>query len=189
MPTTARAAHSLSVSTNVILLTGASTTLGQRCARSLALAGHTVYAALPDTSGHNATHVEEFGYFAKDYGVTLRVLDMDTQSQESVDTAVGKVFDANGRIDVVVHAEPDGRRVNHAVLPHLRERGQGALIWVSGGSAADELADWGIDTTIVEGTAAEADTARLADAVTKVVAAPVGQRPHRVHIDRGNGPS
>jgi NAD(P)-dependent dehydrogenase (short-subunit alcohol dehydrogenase family) len=88
---------------DVILVTGASSGFGLLSAEALALAGHTVYASMRDTAGRNASQVEVVGQFAKDNGIELRTVEMDVQSQSSVDAATQKVFNANGRIDVVVH--------------------------------------------------------------------------------------
>lgn len=118
--------------------------------------------------------------------------------QESVDAAVKRIVEECGHLDVIVHnaghmvlgpAEAftpeqlvevydvnvlSTQRVNRAVLPHLRERGDGLLVWVGSSSSrggtppylapyfaakaaedslavsyAAELARFGIDTTIV----------------------------------------
>jgi NADP-dependent 3-hydroxy acid dehydrogenase YdfG len=88
---------------DVIVATGASTGFGRLAAEALALAGHTVYASMQDVVGRNASQVDAVGYFAEDNGVDLRTVELDVQSQSSVDAAVEKVFSADGRIDVVVH--------------------------------------------------------------------------------------
>ncbi|WP_145013856.1 SDR family oxidoreductase [Mycobacterium marseillense] len=145
---------------DVIVVTGASSGLGRLSAEALALAGHTVYASMRDTSGRNASEVEAVHYFAKDNGVDLRTVEMDVQSQPSVGAAIEKVFNANGRIDVVIHnagrmvfgpAEAflpeqlaqlydvnvvSTQRVSRAVLPHMRRQRQGLLLWVSSSSSA-----------------------------------------------------
>jgi NAD(P)-dependent dehydrogenase (short-subunit alcohol dehydrogenase family) len=145
---------------DVILVTGASSGFGRLSAEALALAGHTVYASMRDTAGRNASQVEVVGQFAKDNGIELRTVEMDVQSQSSVDAATQKVFNANGRIDVVVHnaghmvfGPAEGftpqqlaelydvnvvstQRVNRAVLPHMRRQRQGLLVWVSSSSSA-----------------------------------------------------
>jgi NAD(P)-dependent dehydrogenase (short-subunit alcohol dehydrogenase family) len=145
---------------DVVVVTGASSGFGRLSAEALALAGHTVYASMRDTAGRNAPQVNAVEYFAKDNGVELRAVEMDVQSQSSVDAAIDKVFDANGRIDVVVHnaghmafgpAEAftpqqladlydvnvvSTQRVNRAVLPHMRRERQGLLLWVSSSSSA-----------------------------------------------------
>lgn len=145
---------------DVIVVTGASSGFGCLSAERLALAGHTVYASMRDTSGRNASQVQAAGNFAKDNGVDLRTVQMDVQSQSSVDAAIDRVFEANGRIDVVVHnagrmafgpAEAftpqqlaelydvnvvSTQRVNRAVLPHMRRQRQGLLVWVSSSGSA-----------------------------------------------------
>ena len=82
---------------DVIVVTGASSGFARLSAEALALAGHTVYASMRDTKGRNASQVEAVGYFAKDNGVDLRTVEMDVQSQSSVDAAIEEVFNANGR--------------------------------------------------------------------------------------------
>lgn len=144
----------------VIVVTGASSGFGRLSAEALAFSGHTVYASMRDIHGRNASPAESVTYFAKDNGVDLRTVEMDVQSQSSVDAAIQKVFDANGRIDVVVHnaghmvfgpAEAftpqqlaelydinvvSTQRVNRSVLPHMRTQRQGLLVWVSSSSSA-----------------------------------------------------
>lgn len=145
---------------NVIVVSGASSGFGQLSAEALALAGHTVYASMRETSGRNSSQVEAAEYFAKDNGADLRTVEMDVQSQSSVDAAIERVFQANGRIDVVVHSAghmvfgpaeaftPEQladlydvnvvstQRVNRAVLPHMRRQRRGLLVWVSSSSSA-----------------------------------------------------
>ena len=139
---------------DVIVVTGASSGFGRLNAEALSLAGHTVYASMRNTEGRNASQVEAVGYFAKDNGVDLRTVEMDVQSQSSVDAAIEKVFNANGRIDAVVHnaghmvfgpAEAftpeqlaelydinvvSTQRVNRAVLPRMRRQQHGLLVWI-----------------------------------------------------------
>jgi NAD(P)-dependent dehydrogenase (short-subunit alcohol dehydrogenase family) len=145
---------------NVILITGASSGFGRLTAEALALAGHTVYASMRNTKGRNAPVVEQMRTFSIDNGVDLRTVEMDVQSQASVDAAVAEVVAAAGRIDVLVHnaghmvfgpAEAftpeqyaelydinvlSTQRVNRAVLPHLRTQRQGLLVWISSSSVA-----------------------------------------------------
>jgi len=148
------------VSKKVILITGASSGFGRMTAEALAKAGHTVYASMRDTVGRNSKNVAEMAEASKRDGVDLRAIELDVQSEPSIDAAVDKIIADSGKIDVMIHnaghmmfgpAEaftPEQfaeqydvnvlgtQRVNRAVLPHMRGAKQGLLIWVSSSSAA-----------------------------------------------------
>jgi NAD(P)-dependent dehydrogenase (short-subunit alcohol dehydrogenase family) len=139
---------------STILITGASTGIGNLTARALASAGHTVYASMRDPGGRNTDRVEALLGLARREGTDLRVVELDVQSQESADRAVEAVLDAAGQLDVVVHNAghlyvgyveaftPEdiahlldinvlgAQRVNRAALPHMRERRIGTLLYV-----------------------------------------------------------
>lgn len=182
----------------IIVITGASSGFGALTARALSQAGHRVYAGMRDTTGRNAPQVEAARSFAEEHGVDLRPMEMDVASQSSVDAAIAGIREENRTLDVVIHnagrmvfgpAEaftPEQlaeiydvnvlgtQRVNRAVLPHLREQGEGLVVWVSSSSTrggtppylgpyfaakaamdalavsyAGELALWGIETSII----------------------------------------
>lgn len=143
---------------NVIVITGASSGFGALTARSLADTGNTVYAGMRETTGRNAPQVRAAADYARQHGVDLRAIELDVNSQESVDAAVTRIEAEHGRIDVLVHnaghmvtgpAEAftpeqlaelydvnvlSTQRVNRAALPGMRRRGQGLVVWVSSSS-------------------------------------------------------
>ncbi|MFD2795543.1 SDR family NAD(P)-dependent oxidoreductase [Promicromonospora vindobonensis] len=183
---------------NVIVITGASSGFGALTARALAAAGNTVYAGMRQTDGRNAPHVQAAEAWSTQHGADLRAIELDVNSQESIDAAVAAVQAEHGRIDVLIHnaghmvvgpAEAftpeqlaqlydinvlSTQRVNRAVLPGMRDRGEGLVVWVSSSSVkggtppylapyfaakagmdslavsyAGELARWGVETSIV----------------------------------------
>lgn len=141
-----------------VVVTGASSGFGRLTAVSLARAGHNVVAGMRHTDGRNASAGTALRQLADDEDLALSVVDMDVQSQQSVDAAVGTVIDRYGHLDVVVHnaghmvfgpAEaftPEQlasvydvnvlgtQRVNRATLPHLRAQRSGLLVWVGSSS-------------------------------------------------------
>ncbi|MFN3005478.1 SDR family oxidoreductase [Mycolicibacterium wolinskyi] len=150
----------VTMSRDVILITGASSGFGRLTAEALARAGHTVYASMRDTAGRNAAQAAEIAAMSRREAMDLRPLELDVQSDQSAADAVARVVAEAGRLDVVVHnaghmvfgpAEaftPDQyanlfdinvigtQRVNRAALPQLRRQGRGLLVWVSSSSSA-----------------------------------------------------
>jgi len=144
----------------IIVVTGASSGFGALAARALADAGHAVYASMRETAGRNAVDVKAVEEFATTHKADLRAIGLDVASQESADSAIRKIVEENGRLDVVVHNDghmvfgpaeaftPEQfaelydvnflstRRVNRAALPQLRKQGRGLLVWVSSSSVA-----------------------------------------------------
>ncbi|MFD3406581.1 SDR family oxidoreductase [Kribbella sp. NPDC058693] len=181
-----------------IIITGASSGFGALTARALADAGHVVYAGVRDTIGHNAEAVADAAAYAKEHSVDLRSVELDVTDQASVDLAIDSVTAATGAIDVVIHNAGhlsngptesftveqlqqlydtnvlSTQRVNRAVLPQMRQRRDGLLLWIGSSSTfggtppylsayfatksaedqlakgyAVELARFGIDSAIV----------------------------------------
>jgi NAD(P)-dependent dehydrogenase (short-subunit alcohol dehydrogenase family) len=196
-----------------IIITGASSGFGAMAARDLAAGGHTVYAGMRDTEGHNARAVQEARDHADQHGVELRPIELDVSDQASVDAAVDRVLREREAIDVLVHNAghmvlgpleaftPEQlaaaydvnvlstQRLNRAVLPHMRRRRDGLLVWVGSSSTrggtppylgpyfaakaaedsvavtyAAELARFGIDTTIIVPGAFTSGTNHFANA-------------------------
>ena len=144
----------------IILVTGASSGFGRLTAEALARAGHIVYASMRDTKGRNAPEVKSIDTFSRSNGVDLRALELDVQSQPSVDQAIQQIIATDSRIDVLIHnaghmvfgpAEAftpeqyaelfdinvlSTQRVNRAALPHMRGQKEALLVWVSSSSSA-----------------------------------------------------
>jgi NAD(P)-dependent dehydrogenase (short-subunit alcohol dehydrogenase family) len=139
---------------STILITGASTGIGNLTARALARDGHTVFASMRDVTGRNAEHAKELVDLAAVEDLALRVIELDVQSQDSANAAVATVLEDNAPLDVVIHnaghlvigyaeaftAEDlkqlfdinvfGMQRVNRAALAHIRERRSGTLLYV-----------------------------------------------------------
>ena len=123
-------------------------------ALELARAGHTVFATMRESERRNRPVAEEFRRLNEDEGIALRPVEMDITDQPSVDAAVALAL-SDRPLDVVVHNAGHmnlgpteafsveqlaslydsnvlgTQRVNRAVLPHMRERRAGLLLWVS----------------------------------------------------------
>lgn len=143
----------------VIVITGASSGFGALTARTLANAGHTVYASMRETTGRNLPQVEAVARYASENKVDLRTVELDVASDTSVEAGIAQIIAEAGRLDVVIHnaghmsfgpAEAftpeqfaqlfdinvlSTQRVNRAALPYLRKQGRGLVIWVSSSSA------------------------------------------------------
>jgi NAD(P)-dependent dehydrogenase (short-subunit alcohol dehydrogenase family) len=87
----------------VVLITGASSGFGRLTAEALARAGHVVYASMRQTTTRNARVAEEMAAFSRENYTDLRPIELNVQSQDSVDAAVARVIAQQGRIDVLIH--------------------------------------------------------------------------------------
>jgi NAD(P)-dependent dehydrogenase (short-subunit alcohol dehydrogenase family) len=139
----------------VVLITGAATGIGRYTAESLVDDGHTVWASMRDHRGRNAERAEELRAYARGKRGEMNIVELDVLSQDSADAAAKAVVTESGQIDVVINnaghlfvgyveafkAEDIAslfdsnalgtHRVNRAVLPHMRERRHGTLMYVS----------------------------------------------------------
>jgi NAD(P)-dependent dehydrogenase (short-subunit alcohol dehydrogenase family) len=139
----------------IILVTGAGTGIGKLSARSLAEAGHIVYASMRDIAGRNAPRAAELRALAAAEGLELHPLELDVLSQDSADAAAATIVREQGQLDVVIQNAghlvvgpteaftPEeivkvfdtnvlgAQRVNRAVLPYLRRQESGLMLWIS----------------------------------------------------------
>jgi NAD(P)-dependent dehydrogenase (short-subunit alcohol dehydrogenase family) len=140
-----------------VLLTGCHSGFGLLSGLLFARQGHRVFATMPDLEA--AGPLRET---ASDEGLDLEVLQLDVTDDRSVRAAVAEAIDRSGGLDIVVNtADVELRgpvedasdeemralfdtnvfglvRVLRAVLPHLRDRGEGVIVNV--GSVAGLVA-------------------------------------------------
>lgn len=145
------------MSRKVVLVTGASSGIGEAVARKLHALGHTVHGA--------ARRVERMAGLAA-HGI--HVLPMDVTDTASMETGVARVIAASGRIDVLVNNAGYGSygaieevplaearaqfevnvfgaaRLAQLVLPHMRAQRSGTIVNVSsmGGKIHTPLGGW-----------------------------------------------
>ncbi len=137
-----------------VLVTGTSRGFGFLIARTLARAGHRVFAGMRDPSGRNADRRAALLADVAGLPGTIEVVELDVTSDASVDRAIGAATAASG-LDVVVNNAGVAaagvlesftadqlrdlfdvnlfgvHRVTRAALPALRAAGRGCLIHVS----------------------------------------------------------
>jgi NAD(P)-dependent dehydrogenase (short-subunit alcohol dehydrogenase family) len=135
----------------VALVTGAASGIGRSIAEALGDAGYIVYAGMRGVQNRNA---EVARFLRATNKNRVHPIERDVLSDESCETAVERVHQTSGRLDVVVNnagmlmngiAEsftPDQflsildtnavswLRVNRSVLPVLRSQGQGRIVYV-----------------------------------------------------------
>ncbi|WP_432510063.1 SDR family oxidoreductase [Kineococcus sp. SYSU DK001] len=138
-----------------VLVTGTSSGLGRATALALAERGHTVVATLRDPHGKDRTAAEELTATTPSRVV---VVGLDVRSDASVTAGVEAALDRVGHLDALVNNAAYAltgvgesvtstqlqdlldtnvvgpQRVARAVLPHLRARRSGLLVFLSSGA-------------------------------------------------------
>ena len=138
-----------------VVITGCSTGFGYLAALRFARQGDRVYATMRGVDGKNQGPASALRSAAADEGIDVRVLEMDVASDASVNAAAEIVLSESGAPDAVINNAgqmymglteaftPDElarqldvnvvgiHRVNRALLPAMRENGDGVVINVS----------------------------------------------------------
>jgi NAD(P)-dependent dehydrogenase (short-subunit alcohol dehydrogenase family) len=147
-----------------VLITGCSSGFGLDAAKALARKGHHVYATMRAMEGRNAPKARELRDFAEAEGVSISVHELDVTSDESVRQAVAEM----DGVDVLINNAGYGyggpvesfsgdeilaqldlnivgtARVANAVLPGMRERGDGLIIQVSSTAGRGAFPGFGV---------------------------------------------
>ena len=134
-----------------VLITGCSSGFGLDAAKTLASSGYHVFATMRDVDGRNSGKAQELREFADAQGLKITVHEMDVTSDSSVNSAVAEM----PTIDVLINNAGLGfggpvetfngddilaqldlnivgtARAANAVLPGMREQGDGLIIQVS----------------------------------------------------------
>lgn len=134
----------------VVLITGTNSGFGWLTAKTLAAAGHKVYATMRDTNGKNAAKAAELGALPN-----ITVQDVTLTDDGSVQAAINQIISERGRIDVLVNnagysaagvaesfTTTDVKdmfdlhvvaywRLMKAVLPTMRKQAEGLIINIS----------------------------------------------------------
>jgi NAD(P)-dependent dehydrogenase (short-subunit alcohol dehydrogenase family) len=137
-----------------VLVTGCSSGFGELIVKTLARDGHRVYASMRGVADRNAAAADQLRTWAAQTNAALEIVELDVTSDASVEQAVGSIL-AQGHLDVVVNnagASALGpleafstaqmaallnvnavgpMRVNKAVLPSMRSRRAGYIIWIT----------------------------------------------------------
>lgn len=131
------------------LITGSSSGFGKMITETLLKQNHTVIASMRGVNGKNQTVAKELSEAG------AHVVEIDVTSEDSVNGGIKEAIDKAGGIDVVVNNAGAGvlglqeiftaedwqklfdinvfgvQRINRAVLPHMRSRGSGLIIYVT----------------------------------------------------------
>ena len=132
-----------------ILITGASSGFGKLTTHTLIKKGKTVVASMRNAKGKNQQAAEEL------QSAGAHIVEIDVTDETSVEQGVTAAIEMAGGMDVVVNNAGVGviglqetftpedwqnifdinvfgvQRVNRAVLPHMRAKGSGLIIYVS----------------------------------------------------------
>ena len=141
----------------VVLITGTSTGFGRLIALTLARESYEVHASMRHLERKNASSARQLERIAREEGLALSVVDIDVRSDRSVEEGVQQVLGHSGCLDVLVNnagifypalletltvaqvqelfdTDVFGQlRMNRAVLPTMRDRGDGLVVQITSG--------------------------------------------------------
>ncbi|MGK6317176.1 SDR family oxidoreductase [Neorhizobium sp. DT-125] len=148
-----------------VLITGTSSGFGRKMAEGFTRQGSRVFATMRDVERRNAPAAKELRTLAAQEKLAIEVLELDVLSDASVVAAVERAITRAGRIDLLVsnagivvpgpvELQPaayfqsnietnafGAMRVIKAIVPHMRQAGQGTIIQMSSalGRAIDPM--------------------------------------------------
>lgn len=91
------------MNSKTILITGSSSGFGHDTALTLARQGHKVYASMRDPITRNRSKAESLALEASKEKLSLKIIELDVTSTDSVSRAVASVVAETGRIDVLIN--------------------------------------------------------------------------------------
>ena len=168
----------------VVLITGASSGFGRLIAETLARQHYEVFATMRGIEGRNATAARELRALAERESLHLSVVELDVTDEASVERGIAAATGQAGRIDVLINNAAYGVigltesftveqaqrifdanflgivRVNRAVLPHMRQKSRGLLMYISSGAGRIVLPCMGLYTASKFALEALAETYR-----------------------------
>jgi NAD(P)-dependent dehydrogenase (short-subunit alcohol dehydrogenase family) len=174
----------MSSTSAVVLITGASSGFGRLIAETLARKHYQVFATMRGIEGRNASAARELRALAERESLHLGVVELDVTDDGSVERAVAAAIERAGCVDVLINNAAYGvlgltesftveqaqrifdtnflgiARMNRAVLPHMRRKGSGLLIYVSSGAGRIVLPCMGLYTASKFALEAFAETYR-----------------------------
>ena len=83
---------------SVALVTGCSSGIGLETAIALSREGHFTYATMRDVKKS-----ESLDKIVNDEGLPIKVLELDVDSEKSVDDAIAKIMEEKGRVDTLIN--------------------------------------------------------------------------------------
>lgn len=138
-----------------ILITGCSTGIGFSLTKTLSERGHEVVATMRAIADRNADNAARLRSACEGSRGRVHIVELDVTDDASVAGAIEQALALTGELDVVVHNAGLGalglmetftveqiravfevnlfgsHRINRAVLPHMRARGDGLILYLS----------------------------------------------------------